>query len=150
MKAAGSLLLVAFVVQEPVCEHPTRGESRPVDLGAVARVHAQVERTFEDLQQDRAVPYLPSTFDSGLPACRTRGKRRIRVQTLPAEMRPLLFAPAETRTPPGAILIATRARSIADIAIPADPELAARFGVRCAPTLVRPVGPEEVELVEGD
>jgi len=150
MRAAGSLFLIAFAVQEPVCEHPTRGESRPLDLGVVGRIHAQVEKSFEDLRQDRAVPYLASAFDSGLPACRTRATRRARVQALPPEMTSLLFAPAETRTPPGAILVATRARIVADISIPADPELAARFGVRCAPTLVRPLGPEEVELVEGD
>jgi len=150
MKAVASLFWVAFVVQEPICEHPTRGESRPVDLGAVARVHAQAKRSFEDLQTDRAVPYLSSGFDSGLPACRTRGTRRVRVPPLPAEMKSLLFAPAELSTPPGAILIATRARTVTAVSIPADPELAARFGVRCAPTLVRPVSPEEVELDEGD
>lgn len=150
MKSAGSAILLALLVQDPACDHGNRGACRPVDLKAVALVHREAARVFDSFAFDRPGPTARQGFDSGLPYCRARGTRRIRVETLPPEIQPLYFAPAGSATPPGAILVVTRARSIADVSIPADPELAARFGVRCAPTHVRPVSSTEVDLAEGE
>jgi len=149
MKAAGSAILLALLVQEPVCDHGTRGASRSIDLEAVARIHAEAVRAFNAFYFDRPGFISLPGFDSGLPNCRARATRRVRVEPLPPEMKPLYFAPAGTVVPGDALLVVTRARSVADVSIPADPELAARFGVRCAPTFVRPVSPAEVELTEG-
>ena len=149
MKSAGSAILIAFLVQEPVCDHGVRGASTSVDLGQVARIHEEAARSFRSFSFDHPVSTSLPPFDSGLPFCRSRTVRRTRVWTLPPEMKPLYFASAGSEPPEGALLVVTRARSIADVSIPADPELAARFGVRCAPTLVRPVGANEVELTEG-
>ena len=149
MKPAASALLLALLFQDPVCDHGTRGASRPVDLKEVSRVHAEAARAFDTYRFDRPGSVTMPGFDSGLPHCRARTTRRVRVESLPPELKPLYFAPAGTNAPDGALLVVTRARSVADVTIPADPELAARFGVRCAPTHVRPVSPTEVELTEG-
>lgn len=149
MKPAASAILVALLVQEPVCDHGTRGAHRAVDLEAIARIHAEAARAFGAFAFDRSDSVSWARFDSGLPQCRLRATRRVRVEPLPPEMKPLFFAPAGTETPADAILVVTRARSIADMSIPADKELSARFGVRCAPTHVRPLSPTEVELTEG-
>jgi hypothetical protein len=149
MKAAGSAILALLLVQDPVCDHGSRGDSRTVDLKSVARLHAELAREVDAF----AVPPPERTsipaFDSGLPACRARSTRRVRVDPLPSEMKPLYFAPAGSAVPADTLLVVTRARSILEVSIPADRELAARFGVRCAPTFVRPVTPAEVELTEG-
>src|SRR5262245_15223736 len=149
MKRAGSAILLALLVQEPVCDHGIRGDSKSVDLEQVARIHEEAGRAFRSFSFDRPESTFLPAFDSGLPFCRSRTVRRARVEPLPPEMKPLYFASAGSEPPEGALLVVTRARSIADVSIPADPELAARFGVRCAPTLVRPVSATEVELTEG-
>lgn len=149
MKAAGSAILALLLVQEPVCDHGSRGASNPVDLKTVARLHAELTRDFEAFVSPPPERSPIPAFDSGLPACRARSTRRVRVEPLPPEMKPLHFAPAGSRIPPDALLVVTRARSIVEVALPADPELAARFGVRCSPTFVRPLTATEVELTEG-
>ena len=149
MKPAASAILLALLVQDPVCDHGIRGASRQVDLEAVSRIHAEAARAFDAFTFDRPGSVSWARFDSGLPQCRMRATRRVRVEPLPPEMKPLFFAPAGAETPADAILVVTRARTISDISIPADPEMAARFGVRCAPTFVRPLSPTEVELTEG-
>ncbi|HKS17032.1 MAG TPA: hypothetical protein VJU16_06950 [Planctomycetota bacterium] len=149
MKPAASAILLAFLVQEPVCDHGVRGASTAVDLNEVARIYEETKRAFRSFSFDRPVPHALPGFDSGLPFCRSRTVRRARIESLPPEMKPLYFAPAGSETPEGALLVVTRARSIADVSIPADPELARRFGVRCSPTFVRPVSATEVELTEG-
>ena len=149
MKAAGSALLVLLVAQEPVCDHGSRGASRPVDLAAVARVHADLAREFAALSSPRPETFDLPGFDSGLPSCRKRSTRKARVEPLPPEMKPLWFAPADSPGPPPALHVVTRSRSLAGVSIPADRELCARFAVRCAPTFVRPVTATEVELTEG-
>jgi hypothetical protein len=149
MKAAGSLLLFLLAAQEPACDHGARGASKPVDLASVGRAHVLAARAFTILVEG-AAPAPPARFDSGLPHCRSRAIRRVRVDRLPEGMKPLHFAPAGTPPPEGALPVATSARSISETLLPAGSELAARFGVRCAPTLVKPVSREEVELVEGE
>src|SRR5262245_49404765 len=109
-----------------------------------------MSRTFDSLSISRPPPFAYPAFDSGLPACRSRATRRMRVDELPPEMKPLYFASEGSDVPPGSLHVTTRSRSIRDVAIPADRELTAHFGVRCAPTLVKPVSPVEVELMEGE
>lgn len=149
MKPAASALLMALLVQDPVCDHGSRGAARPVDLKEVARIHGELRKAFHSFAFDPKVPFSVPSFESGLPACRSRATRRTRVEPLPSGMKPLYFAPAGIDVPPDAIHIVTRARSLAEVSVPADPELTARFGIRCSPTLVRPVSPTEVELEEG-
>jgi hypothetical protein len=151
MKAVASAMLLALAVQdEDVCDHGTRGASRPVDLRQVARLHAEMTRSFKSLSVRPPATFSFPAFDSGLPACRSRTSRRVRVASLPAEMKPLLFAPEGTRVPPGHVHVTTRARSLKDVSAPADRELVERFGVRCVPTVVRPVRDEEADLIEGE
>ena len=150
MKAAASALLFALLVQDPACDHGTRGATRPVDLKEIARLHEETVRAFNSFSFLRPDPLPASAFDSGLPSCRSRTVRRVRVEPFPSELSALYFGAAGSESPPDAIHVVTRARSRADASIPADPELVARFGVRCAPTLVRPVSATEVELSEGE
>ena len=151
MKAAVSAVLLALVVQDAdVCDHGTRGASRPVDLKQVARIHDEMTRTIKSLEAPAPTTFKFPAFDSGLPSCRSRSIRRIRIAYLPPEMKPLFFAPEGTRVPLDHVHVTTRARSLKDAAVPADRELVERLGVRCVPTVVRPVNEEEAELIEGE
>ena len=147
MKAASAALLV-LLGQDPVCDHGTRGAARPVDLREVARLHRDSARAFE-LSVDRPSRVTLPGFDSGLPSCRRRQTRTVRVESLPPDLKPLYFATAGSEIPADSILVATKARSVSDAPLLATTEVAARFGVRCVPTRVRPVGPADVELEEG-
>ena len=149
MKPAASALLLSLLVQDPVCDHGSRGVTRPIALREVERLHQETARAFESLSFPSALGLSWPPFNSGLPVCRTRAVRRVHVETLPTGVKPLLFAPVGSEAPPEAIQVATRARSMAEASIPADKELAARFGVRCWPSLVRPVTSSEVEITEG-
>jgi hypothetical protein len=149
MKPAGSAILALLLLQDPVCDHGSRGASRPVDLAAVARLHSELAREAGSFASPPPEGGSIPGFDSGLPSCRARTTRRMRVESLPPDMKPLYFAPAGRRVPEGALHVVTRARSLADVSLPADRELSARFGVRCAPTLVLPVTATTVELTEG-
>ena len=149
MKPAGSAILALLLVQDPVCDHGSRGAAHPVDLKAVARLHSELAREFDQFVSPPPGRFSIPAFDSGLPACRSRSTRRVKVDPLPSEMKPLYFAPAGGAVPADALLVVTRARSVLDVSLPADRELAARFGVRCAPTFVRPVASGQVELTEG-
>ena len=151
MKAAASAVLLALVVQDAdMCDHGTRGVSRPVDLRQVARLHDEMARTLKSLNAPSPATFTFPAFDSGLPACRSRSTRRIPVDSLLAEMKPLLFAPEGIRVPPDHLHVTTRARSMKDVGVPADRELVVRFGVRCVPTVVRPVQEDEADLIEGE
>jgi hypothetical protein len=149
MKAAASVILAALVAQDPMCDHGSRGPSRPIDLREVERIHDEMRRAFDSLGAVRGDDFKLPSFDSGLPSCRARSVRRVRVEPLPPEMKPLYFAPAGHEAPGDALLVATQARSVADAALLADKELAARFGVRCSPSFVRLLTPSEIEITEG-
>jgi hypothetical protein len=138
------------MVQEPVCDHGTRGSFAAIHVKDVARVHREMSQPPGDLGLERPSSVAWPAFDSGLPACRSRRIRRQRVESLPPGMKPLLFAPAGADVPPDAVLVATRARSLREVSIPAGPALAARLGILCQPTLARPVSSTEVELTEGE
>jgi hypothetical protein len=150
MRSLASALLFALVVQEPVCDHGTRGPSAAIHLKDVARFHDEMSQPLGELGVERPAGVTWPAFDSGLPACRSRKTRRQRVESLPPGMKPLLFAPAGSDVPSDVLLVATRARSLREVSSPADPGLAARLGVLCHPTFVRPVSTTEVELTEGE
>ena len=150
MRPLASALFLAWVVQEPVCDHGSRGPTAAIHLKDVARFHQEMSQPLGVLDVERPAGVAWPAFDSGLPACRSRKTRRQVVESLPPGMKPLLFAPAGSGLPPDALLVATRARSLREVSIPADPALAARFGVLCHPTLVRPMSSSEVELTEGE
>lgn len=138
MRAAASALLLALLVQDPVCDHGSRGATRPVDLKEVARIHEEVVRAFDSFSLLRPTSFSLPSFEPGLPSCRSNNVRRVRVEPLPAELSLLYFGATGSKPPPGALHVVT-----------ADPELVARLGVRCAPTAVRRVSDTEVELTEG-
>jgi hypothetical protein len=149
MRSAASAILAALLVQDPACDHGSRGASRPIDLREVARLHEEASRAFDSLSAVRAESFSFPPFDSGLPSCRARAVRRMRVEPLPLEMKPLYFAPAGSEPPDDAFLVATKARSVAETSLVADKELAARFGVRCSPSFVRLLAATEIEITEG-
>jgi hypothetical protein len=148
MKAASAALLL-LLGQDAVCDHGTRGPARPVDLREAARIQDEVVRGFTAPSLPRMSQAPLPSFDSGLPSCRARRTRTVRVASLPPDLKPLYFAPAGTEVPAEAILVASRARTVADAPLLAVREVTERFGIRCAPTWVRRVGPDEVELAEG-
>jgi hypothetical protein len=101
---------------------------------------------------DRALALTAeSSFDSGLPACASQRRRLVRTE-VPRELvgKSIAFAPAD-RMPPADLRVATSCRAVAEAEVDAlaDPALAERLGVRCAPTLVRARSEVELELVEG-
>src|SRR5262245_10360199 len=128
MKAVSSALLL-LLGQDAVCDHGTRGAARPVDLREVARIHQEVARDFNSLALARTSPFSLPGFDSGLPHCRGRRTRTVRVESLPPDLKPLYFAPAGSDAPADSILVATRAQSVSDAALLAVPEVTNRFGV---------------------
>lgn len=138
MRAAASALMLALLVQDPVCDHGSRGATRPVVLKEVARIHEEVVRAFDSFSILRPTAFSLPSIKSRLPSCRSHNVRRVRVEPIPAELSLLYFGAAESEPPPRAIHVVT-----------ADPELVARFGVRCVPTAVQRVSDTEVELTEG-
>jgi len=152
MKPAGSALAALLLFQQAPCEHPTRGETRAVDLDAVARAYRDVAKKLSfEVGRARIDEALAQPFASGLPACRGRARRVERVEEVPAELvgTSLHFGP---RARDGVVHVVTEAKSLRDVAgaVLASPELASRLGVRCAPSTVRVRGAKEVELDEGD
>ncbi|MBI2930231.1 MAG: hypothetical protein HYY16_01150 [Planctomycetes bacterium] len=151
MRLAGSALL-ALLLQDSVCVHPTCGETRPIDLRAVHRAYREAARriTFEvdrvSLENALAAPY-----ESGLPACRGRAGRVASVAPIPVEFigQTLHFGPTARD---GTTHVVTSTRSLRGVigGVLATPELAARFEVRCAPSTVRVVSATEVRIDEGD
>jgi hypothetical protein len=155
MRMRGPALLVALCVasatsEEPPCGHPASGESRAVSLEQVGKAQEELRKKLT-LAWDKGLRLGPEpSFDSGLPACRSRQVRRLRT-TLPREWvgRTIAFSPPD-RMPPADVSVATSARRLADLRADAlaDPRLLERLGVRCAPTLVRALSEVELELVE--
>lgn len=146
--AAGILLAAAF--QERPCVHPSRGGTAAVSLEAVARAQEEVKKKLRLAAEEAAAVSIDKPYDSGLPACRARGPRRLRIR-VPAEFagKTFAFAPAG-RMPRADFRVATSAGSLAEVEAEAlaEPALAERLGVRCWPTLVRVMSEDELELVE--
>ncbi len=150
MRLAASALLLA-ALQDGTCAHPTRGETRPLDLEAVARAHREAARLLTlRIDPPTAEDPLGAPYESGLPACRARSRRTVRLADVPEELagRAFHFGP---RARDGTVHVVTSAKSLRGVAggVLATPELAERFGVRCAPSTAR-VGRTEAEIDEGD
>lgn len=155
MKISACWLLIPLCVasrqaEAPPCAHATSGESRAISLEEVGRAQDELRKKLS-LAWDRGLRLgRDASFDSGLPACRSRQVRRLRT-ALPPEIvgRTIGFSQAE-RMLSADVRVATSARRLADVRADAlaDPKLLERLGVRCAPTLVRAVSEVELELVE--
>ncbi len=146
------VLCVLFAEVAPgTCEHSGAGEARPVSLAAVRRAQEAVRDRLALAAGRAARVSLETPYASGLPSCAGRRVRAVRAR-VPRELvgRTIAFAAAE-RMPAADLRVATSAGSLAELRADAlaDPALAGRLGVRCAPTLVRVRSEEELELVEG-
>ncbi len=151
MRFVASLLLLGLG-QERVCDHGDHGEGRAIDLDAVVRAHRDAARALAAFPE--RVTYddgLDAAWESGLPACHGRARRRVEVDELPDGLvgRTITFA---ERPREGTLHAITATRRLRDVVggVLVTPELAERFGVRCAPSLVRIAGAKEVEIDEGD
>ncbi len=152
IKAAALAAVCALLAgREPVCLHPASGATRPVSLDRVRRAQAEVKARMAFSWEKATALSAEAPFDSGLPACAARRTRVLRTE-VPRELvgREIAFAPAE-RMPRADVRVATSCRRISEAEADAlaDPALAERLGVRCAPTLVRVRSEVELELVEG-
>ncbi len=146
MKPASSLLLLLAFTP---CDHGTRGESKAVDLDAVARAHKEAASLFTAAVERVAVSNpLDAPFDSGLPACRFRESRTIRVVAIPKELvgKRIHFGPVSK----GDLWVVTKVKKLADATtgVLASAELASRLGVRCVPATVTVRSETEVDVVE--
>lgn len=150
-----SLTLAAFLFvcafqEDPVCDHPDRGNARTVSLETISRAQEDVKRRLA-VSWDRSLTLSADpSFDSGLPACGPKRTRRVQTR-LPPEIvgKTIAFAPAD-RMLQADVRAATSARRLLDVQADAlaDRALVERLDVRCAPTLVRCVSEVELELVE--
>jgi hypothetical protein len=154
MKMVGWILIPIWIAfsagEKSPCVHSTAGETQAVSLDQVGKAQDELQRKLA-LAWERGLRIgRDASFDSGLPACKSRQVRRLRT-TLTAELvgRTIAFSPPE-RMPIADVRVATSARRIADLNADAlaDPKLIERLGVRCAPTLVRALSEVELELVE--
>lgn len=148
MKTLSGVLFFLLLAQErgERCEHGTRGASAPVQLDRVEKSYVdfavRVSKWSGAIDPKLA---LDQPWDSGLPACTRRQIRRVK-RTVPAEMvgKTILFAEEGD-----GIVFVTKARRRRDLLgkLMATPEAAARFDVRCAPTIVK-ARKDELELLE--
>ncbi len=146
MKSASSLLLLLVL---PPCDHGAKGESKPVDLAAVARAHKEAASLFTSAIERVAVSNpLDAPFDARLPACRVRESRTVKVAAVPRELvgKRIHFGPASK----GDLWVVTKTKKLADATtgVLASGELASRLGVRCVPATVTVKSQTEVDLVE--
>jgi hypothetical protein len=142
--------LASTPTDESVCSHPSSGETRSISLDQVGRAQKELQDRLAISWNKSLHLTKDSGFDSGLPACRTAGTRRLKTR-LPSQLvgRSIAFGPSE-RMPSADIHVATFARRVIDLQADAlaDPRLIERLGVRCSPTLVRALSEVELELVE--
>lgn len=144
------LCLACAWPEDAVCHHADRGESRMVDLDAVARAQDEVKRRLSFGWEKAPRLTADQPFESGLPACSGRQTRRLRT-SVPAELvgKSIAFAPSD-RMFKADVRVATSARRIVELDADAlaDRALSERLGVRCTPTLVRAISEVELELAE--
>jgi hypothetical protein len=148
MKPAVSLLALLLVQGAP-CEHAIRGDTRPLDLNAVAKAHRDAASAFAVAVEQVAVGQpLDAPFDAGLPACRVREARRVKVAAVPKALvgKRVHFGPS----PGGDVWVATKGRRLRDLlgGLLASTGLAVRLGVRCVPATVTVRSETEVDVVE--
>ena len=146
MKPASSLLLLLILTP---CDHGMKGESKPVELDAVARAHKEAASLFTAAIDRVAISNpLDAPFDAGLPACRFRESRTVRVAAVPKELvgKRIHFGPVSK----GDLWVVTKTKKLADATtgVLASGELASRLGVRCVPATVTVKSETEVDVVE--
>jgi hypothetical protein len=158
-------------------EHPSRGESRALDLEALGRGYAELRSRLSFSLQ--AAPFDPEKalgkpFDLGIPACRGRAERRVSLKgSVPEAYRfsNLYFMRLGSRgsaslpewvekSPATEILLvsAPNMRGMAELSralgrrvTPATPKLLEVLGIRCANTRVAFTEKgDEAILAEGD
>lgn len=143
-----ALLLLLFAQDRPErCDHGSRGATKAIDPARLERNYADFARVVR-----RAMPRidpklaLDAPYESGLPACAARRVRRVK-RDVPPEMigKTIVFGP-----PQEGFVFVTRAKRLRDALGHglATAEAAAKFDVRCTPTVVR-VSRGELELTEG-
>jgi hypothetical protein len=143
----GVLSLLLFLSQSAPCDHGVKGETAAVDLDAVARSHKAAAKQFEVLVEKAAGgDPLALPFDAGLPACRSRETRRVKVAPLPRDLVGKVIGFGTE----GEVKVVTKAKSLRDAAggVLGSRELAGRLGVRCVPARVTARSETEVEIVE--
>jgi hypothetical protein len=155
MKIRGYWLLlplcaVSSTAEDAPCSHSAAGESHAVSLDQVGKAQEELRNRLTLAWDKAARISAAGSYDSGLPAC--KAPRTVRLKTrLPRELcgKTIAFAPSE-HMPQADVRVATSARRIAELRADAlaDPKLIQRLGVRCTPTLVRPLSEVELELVE--
>ncbi len=148
MKPAVSVLAL-LLIQDPACDHGTKGDSKAVDFDAVAKAHRDAAKAFAVRVGKAAfADGLDQPFDSGLPACRVRETRKVKVEQIPAALvgKRITFGPESK----GDLWVVTKAKRWRDLSsgVPASRELAARLGVRCVPVSVKVLSATEVEIAE--
>src|SRR5262245_60352646 len=129
--------VLAILTRPAPCDHGVRGASLAVDLDRMEAACRDVARRLSvKLGPAQLGAPLDAPFESGLPACRFGGTRRVGVDPLPRELvgKVLHFGPRRS----GDVWCFTRSERLRDAAggVPASPELAARLAVRCAPARV--------------
>ena len=142
-----ALSLLLLLPQSAPCDHGVKGESVAVDLDAVGRAHQEAAKRFNVLVEKASVAdALARPFDSGLPACRLRETRSVKVAPLPRELVGKIVGFGTE----GDVKIVTKSKSLRDAGggVLGSPELAARLGVRCVPAKVSVISEMEVEVVE--
>jgi len=142
-----ALSLLLLLPQSTPCDHGVKGEAVAVDLDAVARAYKDAVKRFEVLVEKAAVADpLALPFDSGLPACRSRETRSVKVAPLPRE----LVGKTVGFGTEGDVKVVTKSKSLREAAggVLGSPELASRLGVRCVPAKVKVISETEVEVAE--
>ena len=146
MKPVSSLLLLFILTP---CDHGVKGESKPVDLDAVAKAHKEAASLFTAAIDRIAISNpLDAPFDSSLPACRVRESRTVKIAAIPRELvgKRIHFGPSSK----GDLWVVTKVKKLADATtgVLATGELATRLGVRCVPATVTVKSETEVDVVE--
>jgi hypothetical protein len=136
---------------EDVCRHASSGSTCHVSTDGVAGAQEALRAELAWTIERASRVSLDAPYDSGLPACRARGRRAVRVELPRALVGKTIAFAAQDRMPRADLRVASSARTIAaaDADALADPAFAARLGVRCVPTLVTVRSESELELVEG-
>lgn len=161
MKKSRAVLIVLLLAvpavsmrrqESRVCRHDG-GQSIAFDPIRAERAVSDLEHQFRAIpSRSREIrPSLDAPFDSGIRFCERSGVRRIQ-RKVPG----LLVGKTLLWTAEGGkadLVLRTRARSLRELVeakeIPGDPSVARQWGVRCVPSRVKILSPDEIEIREG-
>jgi hypothetical protein len=143
-----------------LCDHGIRGAARAIRIEELEKSYRHFARTLEQhlTSPHRLQMEKDRRYDSGLPSCRIRNRRRVKPETpLPAEWvgRHILVAPESHPDGPRAdIHLVTHSDRFGGLAgrtniLLADPALLLRLEIRCQVSRIDVIRVNEVELVEG-